>query len=62
MSPQDILTTQEVCRLLKIARQTLYVWIEEKKIRPWRQLGGRYAWFFQKKDVLKVKDQRYKRT
>lgn len=62
MSPQDIMTTHEVCRLLKIARQTLYVWIEEKKIKPWRQLGGRSAWFFLKKDVLKARDQRYKRT
>ena len=63
MSPNDdILTTAQACRVLKIARQTLYIWIDQSKIKPWRQMGGREAWFFLKKDVEKAKSMRYKRV
>ena len=62
MNPNDLLTTQETCRILKIARQTLYIWIEQGKIKPWRKLGGRAAWFFFKKEVLKAKRKKYERV
>lgn len=61
MNPTDILTTQETCRILNIARQTLYIWIEQGKIKPWHQLNGRSNWLFMKSDVTKAKDLRYKR-
>ena len=55
MSRHEILAAQEACGVLKIARQTLYIWIEQGKIKPWRQMGGREACFFLKKDVEKAK-------
>ncbi len=64
MRPEDIVSTQEACRLLDISRPTLYVWIEQGKVKPWGQLGGHEAWYFLRKDVLKVKAQgrKYERT
>jgi excisionase family DNA binding protein len=50
----------ETCQFLGITRQTLYSWIQQKKIKPWRKMGGRTAWFFFKKDVVKAKGQKYK--
>ncbi len=35
MKPEDLLTTHETCQMLGITRQTLYVWIEQGKIKPW---------------------------
>ncbi len=64
MRPKDIVNTQEACRLLGISRPTLYVWIEQGKVKPWGQLGGHEAWFFMRKEVLRVKEQgrKYERT
>lgn len=61
MRPEDIVATQEACRLLKISRPTLYSWIDQGKLKPWGQLGGRSAWFFLKRDVLKARDKKYQR-
>ena len=57
MPPEDIVNTQEACRLLDISRPTLYAWIEQGKVKPWGKLGGHEAWYFLRKDVLKVKEQ-----
>ncbi len=61
MKTNDILTTLETCRLLEITRQTLYTWIAQKKIKPWRKLGGRSAWFFLRSEVKKAKSKKYRR-
>ena len=61
MKTNDILTTLEACRLLGVTRQTLYTWIEDKKIKPWRKLGGRSAWFFLRSEVKKAKGIKFKR-
>ena len=57
MRPEDIVSMQEACRLLEITRPTLYSWIEQGKVKPWGQLGGHEAWFFLKKEVIRVKGQ-----
>ena len=57
----DLLTTPETCKLLGITRQTLYAWIEQKKIKPWRKLGGRSAWFFLRSEVKKAKGKKFRR-
>ena len=62
MKLDDLLTTQETCELLGITRQSLYAWIENGKIKPWRKLGGRCAWFFLRKEVKKVKGTKYQRV
>lgn len=63
MRPEDIVNTQEACRLLEITRPTLYAWIDQGKLKPWGQLGGHEAWFFLRREVLKVKaqDRKYQR-
>ncbi|MBI4064539.1 MAG: helix-turn-helix domain-containing protein [Elusimicrobia bacterium] len=58
----DLLTTEETCQLLQISRQTLYSWIELDKIKPWRKLGGRGAWFFFRNEALKAKNKKYLRV
>ncbi|OGS05723.1 MAG: hypothetical protein A3G41_06185 [Elusimicrobia bacterium RIFCSPLOWO2_12_FULL_59_9] len=55
MRPEDIVSTQEACRLLDITRPTLYAWIEQGKVRAWGKLGGHEAWFFLKTEVNRVK-------
>lgn len=62
MRPKDIIATQEACRLLKISRPTLYAWMDQGKLKPWGQLGGRSAWFFLRRDVLKARDKKYQRV
>ncbi|MBI4376733.1 MAG: helix-turn-helix domain-containing protein [Elusimicrobia bacterium] len=64
MQPEDIVSTQEACRLLGITRPTLYSWIEQGKVRPWGKLGGLAAWFFLRKEVMKVRnlDLKYERS
>lgn len=61
MRPESIVSTQEACKLLDISRPTLYSWIELGKLRPWGQLGGRSAWFFLKREVLKARGKKYLR-
>lgn len=56
MKPEDIVSTQEACRLLDITRPTLYAWIELGKVKPWGQIGGHAAWFFLRREVLRVKE------
>ena len=62
MRPEDLVTTQEACRLLGITRPTLYTWIELGKLKPWGKLGGHSAWFFLRRDLNKVKVQKYARA
>ena len=57
MRPEDIVSTQEACRLLDITRPTLYSWIEQGKVKAWGKLGGHAAWFFLRKEVIRVKEQ-----
>ncbi|MHB2026490.1 MAG: helix-turn-helix domain-containing protein [Elusimicrobiota bacterium] len=57
MRPEDIVSTRQACKLLGITRPTLYSWIEQGKVKAWGKLGGHSAWFFLKKDVLRVKKQ-----
>lgn len=60
LNPRDVLTTPQACHLLGITRQTLYLWIEKRKIKPWMMVGGA-SWLFKKEDVEKLKGHRYKR-
>ncbi|MFA5143950.1 MAG: helix-turn-helix domain-containing protein [Candidatus Omnitrophota bacterium] len=39
----DIMTTSEVLKYLKISRMTLYKWMRKKKL-PFHKLGGRYRY------------------
>ena len=62
MRPEDIVSTQEACRLLEITRPTIYAWIAQGKLKPWGQLGGHEAWFFLRNEVLKAKGKKYQRV
>lgn len=62
MRPEDIVSTQEACKLLDITRPTLYSWIEQGKIKPWGKLGGHAAWFFLKRELLNAKVQKYQKA
>ncbi|MHB2025090.1 MAG: helix-turn-helix domain-containing protein [Elusimicrobiota bacterium] len=64
MRPQDIVSTQQACRLLGITQPTLYSWIKQKKVKPWGKLGAHEAWYFLRKEVLKVRGRgrKYERT
>ena len=62
MKLDDLLTTRETCDILDVTRQTLYAWIELGKIKPWRKLGGRSAWFFLRKEVRKAQAKKYQRS
>lgn len=62
MKLDDLLTTSETCELLGVTRQTLYAWIEQGKVKPWRKLGGRSAWFFLRREISRNKVQKYVRT
>lgn len=62
MRPEDIVSTQQACRLLDITRPTLYAWIEQGKVKPWGKLGGHAAWFFLKRELMKIKIQKYQRA
>ncbi len=64
MRPEDIVSTQEACRLLDITRPTLYSWIEQGKVKAWGKLGGHEAWFFLRKEVVRVRElgRKYERS
>ncbi len=62
MNLDDLLTTSETCELLGITRQTLYSWIERGKVRPWRKLGGRSAWFFMRQEAMKARGLKHRRS
>jgi len=59
LDPNAVLTTPQACRMLGVTRQTLYLWIERKKITPWMMVGGA-SWLFQRKDVERLQGERYK--
>lgn len=60
ISTSQVLTTPQACRLLKITRQTLYAWIQKKRIKPWMMVGGA-SWLFQRDEVERCKNLRYTR-
>lgn len=62
MRPEDIVSTQEACKLLNISRPTLYSWMERGKLKPWGQLGGRSAWFFLRRELMKEKIPKYQKA
>lgn len=61
INPKDILTTPQACRILGVARQTLYIWMEQGRIKPWMKVGGA-SWLFRKEDIEKLKPTRYQRV
>lgn len=58
LDPKAVLTTPQACKMLGVTRQTLYLWIERKKIKPWLMVGGA-SWLFQREDVERLKPTRY---
>lgn len=44
--PEEVLTTVEVCRYLKITRQALYHLIKEGRLAPWKKLGNGSTFLF----------------
>ncbi|MBU2572556.1 MAG: winged helix-turn-helix domain-containing protein [Elusimicrobia bacterium] len=59
--PDDILTTAEVCRLLKITRPTLYHWIEEGRLTPWKKLGDGSTFLFLRNFLARKHLKKYSR-
>ncbi|MEK6544260.1 MAG: response regulator, partial [Elusimicrobiota bacterium] len=39
MQPDELLTSSQVCQILSITRPTLYHWIKERRLRPWKVIG-----------------------
>lgn len=62
VSPDDVLSTSEVCALAEITRQTLYAWIEQGKIKPWRATRNGATKLFLRSDAEKLKGIKYKRS
>lgn len=60
IDPSEVLTTPQVCDLLDITRQTLYAWLQQGKLKPWRRGGG--SWLFIRSEVVKAKDFKYQRA
>ena len=60
IAPEDILTTSEVCSLLGVTRQTLYLWMQNGKISPWKKTGEGSTWLFLRKDAQRATGMRYK--
>ncbi|MBI2071030.1 MAG: helix-turn-helix domain-containing protein [Elusimicrobia bacterium] len=60
VTPNDILSTTEVCELLGITRQTLYSWMDQNRIKPWKRTGGGATWIFLRWDAEKLKGKKYK--
>ena len=58
---EEVVTTPEVCDLLKITRQTLYAWMQRGRIKPWMKAGGA-SWLFVRSEVMKAKDLKYQRA
>ncbi|OGS09060.1 MAG: hypothetical protein A2270_08455 [Elusimicrobia bacterium RIFOXYA12_FULL_51_18] len=55
------MTTTEVCRLLKITRPTLYHWIEEGRLTPWKKLGDGFTFLFLRSVLTRKLLKRYSR-
>lgn len=62
MHPDDILTTAEVCRLLMITRPTLYHWMEEGKLVPWKKLGNGSTFLFLRNQLTHNPPRKYSRN
>ncbi|MEK7287250.1 MAG: helix-turn-helix domain-containing protein [Elusimicrobiota bacterium] len=60
IGPDDVLSTFEVCALAEITRQTLYVWIEQGKIKPWKVTRNGATQLFLRRDAEKLKGMKYK--
>ena len=60
IDPDDVLSTAEVCALAEITRQTLYVWIEQDKIKPWKVTRNGATQLFLRRDAEKLKGIKYK--
>ena len=60
ISPDDVLSTAEVCALAGITRQTLYAWIEQGKINPWKVTRSGATMLFLRQDAEKLKGTKYK--
>lgn len=62
VSPDDVLSTSEACALAEITRQTLYAWIEQGKIKPWKARRNGATMLFLRRDAEKLKGIKYKRS
>lgn len=60
--PEDVITTAEVCRLLKITRPTLYHWIEKGRITPWKKLGDGSTFLFLRALLTRKPFRKYSRN
>ena len=60
ISPDDVLSTSEVCELAGITRQTLYAWIEQGKIKPWKVTRNGATMLFLCHDAEKLRGTKYK--
>ena len=61
ISPEEVLTTPQVCDLLDITRQTLYSWMQQGKVKPWMKAGGA-SWLFIRSEVEQAKVLKYQRA
>jgi len=61
ISTEEVLTTPQVCGLLKITRQTLYTWMEQGRIKPWMKAGGA-SWLFIRDEIMQAKNSKYQRA
>jgi len=61
LDPKAVLTTNEACKLLGVTRQTLYLWMQKGKIKPWLMVAGA-SWLFERAEVEKLKPTRYQRV
>lgn len=62
MNPQDVLTTSQICHLLHITRPTLYAWVGQKRLQPWKTLGNGATSLFLRSDLSFGRLKRYARS
>ncbi|MFN0116664.1 MAG: helix-turn-helix domain-containing protein [Elusimicrobiota bacterium] len=60
LDPKAVITTSQACKLLGITRQTLYLWMEKGKVKPWMMVAGA-TWLFEREDIEMLKPTRYQR-
>ena len=53
---QERLTFGEAVKLLGVSKTTLHRWIEEKRVEPLADMGGKQRWF-SKEVILLLQDQ-----
>ena len=56
LAPNDLLDTQDVCRLFPCARRTIYRWLAEGALTPKGKVGREV--YFTKREVLRWSDER----